>query len=345
MRLARLHEESGQSLILGTFSVLALLLVTAFSIDVGLATGQKANLQNAVDAAALAGASALPGQPDVALQRAQQMLEDNGITSTDSVTLQVLSTATSNDTLRAYAQRELQAQFASVAGINSISVSVDASARIGSAVGLDRFIPFAILDDSLTGLVSGGALTLVYNANDPVSGNSLAIAFPGNSGASDFRASISNGSSNEFCAASDPYPGCPTVLQSEPGNMVGPTRQGFDDLVQNTVASCDTYNEVFQPLPDDPARTGLNPACNPFPPFNVTGSKRVAILPVIQQLCSGRCDLPIVRFSLFFVQGVQCNGGSCQVDGLYASDMSGVRGGRFGAYDPLSAFNSVKLIE
>ncbi|MDO8614604.1 MAG: pilus assembly protein TadG-related protein [Dehalococcoidia bacterium] len=59
MRLARLREESGQSLILGTFSVLALLLVTAFSIDVGLATGQKANLQNAVDAAALAGSIAL----------------------------------------------------------------------------------------------------------------------------------------------------------------------------------------------------------------------------------------------------------------------------------------------
>lgn len=55
--------ERGQVLVLSAFGLVALLGMTGLAIDVGIATIQRRQAQNAADAAALAGADDLPGSP------------------------------------------------------------------------------------------------------------------------------------------------------------------------------------------------------------------------------------------------------------------------------------------
>jgi len=58
--LRKMKDESGQALVIVAASVIVLMGVTAFSVDMGMAYNAKAELQAAADAAALAGAQDLP---------------------------------------------------------------------------------------------------------------------------------------------------------------------------------------------------------------------------------------------------------------------------------------------
>ena len=62
---ARLHSDSGQTLIWFALSLVVLLGIAALAIDVGRLYGERRRMQNAADAAALAGAHELcQGRPD-----------------------------------------------------------------------------------------------------------------------------------------------------------------------------------------------------------------------------------------------------------------------------------------
>lgn len=343
LKLPALRGESGQSLIIHVLALVTLMMSLAFSIDIGFDFATKGELQKSVDAAALAGAAMLPDDPTAAQQKAQAWATSNGIANPDTLTFVVTTTNVPNDTLTVQVNRPVTHQFANILGIESANVGAIASALIGSPAGLQQIIPFGVLQSAIAGLNHGDSLSLVYNSNDPAAGNSLAVSFPGNSGASDFRAAINNGASAPFCLTGQGTPTCPTSLQSEPGNMAGPARQGFSDLISTTGAACDTFAEVFQPDPSDPAKNQITPVCDPFPPYSVAGSKRIVILPVVQSLCQGSCSVPIQQFALFFVTGVHCTSGTCQVDGKYAKNVSNVKGYSVGAYSPNSPFNMVRL--
>ena len=56
---ARLHSDSGQALIWFALSLVVLLGIAALAIDVGRLYGERRRMQNAADAAALAGAHEL----------------------------------------------------------------------------------------------------------------------------------------------------------------------------------------------------------------------------------------------------------------------------------------------
>jgi Flp pilus assembly protein TadG len=344
MSRPRLRDENGQMLPMAALMICAVIAMLAFSIDLGAGFVEKANGQRAADAGSLAGAYFLPGDLTGAETEARAFAVQNGL-SNDEITVQISTTLVPNDTIRVSVERRLAQRFARVAGIDFVTIRATAVARIASPSGMKQFIPFAVLDSALTPLRHGDSINLVYNSSDPTLGNSLAIAFPGTSGAADFRSAIVNGSSTPFCTVGHEHEGCPSILQSEPGNMAGPLRQGFNDLINATTTACDTFDEVFQPDPNDPSKVQILPRCNPFPPHSVTDSKRVVILPVTNALCSGKCAVPVVRFSLFFVTGIQCNSGTCEVHGRYAENVSGADGWKAGPYDPSSAFNRVTLVE
>lgn len=240
--------------------------------------------------------------------------------------------------------RNVPYRFATVLGIGAVNVNASASARIGSPAGMNQFIPFAVHHPTMSGLTPGDSLTLHYNSEDQTKGNSLAVSFPGDAGADDFRKSIVNGSPTVFCVAGQEYDGCPSTLETEPGVMNGPIQQGFNDLKKLTSAQCDTFDEVFVQDASDPGKYTFSPRCNPFPPYSVTDSKQVVIVPIIPELCAGRCQVQILRFSLFFVEGVKC-GTACQVDGRYAEvsfDWSGVK---LGPYNDEAGFKFTRLVE
>lgn len=72
--VARVRNESGQALVLGTMAMTAMLGMSALTIDVGTYLAHERRLQNAVDAAALAGAWELPGNPAASITSAQTYL-------------------------------------------------------------------------------------------------------------------------------------------------------------------------------------------------------------------------------------------------------------------------------
>ena len=69
--------EDGQVAIIVALTLTVMLGFGALVVDVGLNWAARTQLQSAADAAALAGAAELPGQPDEALAKVRQYLDDN----------------------------------------------------------------------------------------------------------------------------------------------------------------------------------------------------------------------------------------------------------------------------
>ena len=85
--------ERGQALVLGALALVVLFGFTALSVDVGFFLRHRAVVQQAVDAAALAGAQALPDDRVLAEQLARDFAEKNGV---DPATVEVSFRCTSN---------------------------------------------------------------------------------------------------------------------------------------------------------------------------------------------------------------------------------------------------------
>ncbi|HEU4759174.1 MAG TPA: pilus assembly protein TadG-related protein [Dehalococcoidia bacterium] len=347
MKTDRHASEKGQVLIVAVMAMGVLMGMVALVTDAGMLLHERRSLQNAADAAALAGAKELPASPELAASRARAWAASNGIADPDTLVVQITTTYATNDTISVRASRDVKYRFANVLGISGATVGASAAARAGSPAGLDRFIPFAVENQTLSGLNPGDAATIKYDSQTQTNGNSLALAFPGSSGGADFRNGIYNGSAQAFCVAGHEYPGCTSTISTEPGAMVGPTQQGIRDLLNATSTACDDFSEVFKPDPANPSNMLITQSCNPFPPYNVATSKKVIIIPVIAGLCGGRCDVQIVRFALFFVNGVHCNGGqgSCQVTGQYAEASFDAGQLRMAPYSGDAAFTLVRLVE
>ncbi len=75
------QEQRGQTILMLALMVTALLGFTAIVTDAGIVYWQRRLLQNAVDAAALAGASHLPNDPNAAIQVAVSYAQANGVSA------------------------------------------------------------------------------------------------------------------------------------------------------------------------------------------------------------------------------------------------------------------------
>lgn len=131
-------EEHGQALVffVGIFAIL--LAVMAFVVDVGSVYVEKAKLQNAVDAAALAGAFDLPKGAD-AMASADAYFNSNGYT--DIIPIIVPDA----DSVTVTASKRVDYSFAHVVGLNSANVTASATATISAADGVTGVIPVGIV--------------------------------------------------------------------------------------------------------------------------------------------------------------------------------------------------------
>ncbi len=341
----RLSSEGGQTLLLCVMMIAALCGIVALTVDVGLVFVDKARMQNATDSAALAGVQLLPDNPDGAVDAATEIANANGLFAEDGLDIRLTTTYYPNDTIAVSASHDEAAQFAAVMGIDFFEVSASAKAMVGSPSGLDKFIPFAVLESSLAGLTTGDVTALHYDSQDASNGNSLALSFPGVTGGDGYRTAIVDGSPFAYCVAGQEYDGCSSTISTEPGQMVGPLKQGIDDRFDATSVNCDTFAEVISPDPANPGNSIINPDCHPFPPYNVTDSQRLVLIPIISSLCAGRCDVQITGFALFFINDIDCTGGGCQLTGTYIERVSNFRNYVIGAYQPNAPFLARKLIE
>jgi Flp pilus assembly protein TadG len=128
-RLRRLREEEGQAVVLTYVCLVVLLGMSALVLDVGAWYHAQRQLQASVDAAALAGAQAMPDDPGAAVTLANQYLDKNGGAAARSVGLKSVESA--NDSVSVSATRHAPGFFSKVLGIESVTVSAEPTATGG----------------------------------------------------------------------------------------------------------------------------------------------------------------------------------------------------------------------
>jgi Flp pilus assembly protein TadG len=139
-------RENGQAMVLTVLFLAGLIGMSALVLDVGSWFREKRQLQLTADAAALAGAQALPGSPANATSIAFQYAQTNGrpVTASD---VTVMSDLSSNDSIRVDAKSNAPGFFSKLFGINTVSVGATATARAGFASQALYVAPMVVSKD------------------------------------------------------------------------------------------------------------------------------------------------------------------------------------------------------
>ncbi|NLI94014.1 MAG: hypothetical protein GX434_17995 [Peptococcaceae bacterium] len=203
------NNDKGSIMILVALMMTVLLACCALAIDVSMAYVEKAKLQNAVDAASLAGAQELPNTTS-ALTVANQYIVLNGFSPSDIS----VSFSNGNKTISVTGTKTFNYIFAKVIGFNTGTLSATAAAAVSPVGSVSGVVPLGVEEQTF---VYGQTYTLKNGGGSGYTGNYGALAL-GGTGASVFKNNLEDG-----------YSGTLTVGQSvdtEPGNMKGPTDTG-----------------------------------------------------------------------------------------------------------------------
>ena len=158
----RLHREEGQVMVLVAAILVGIIGMTAFVVDVGAWFRQQRALQSTVDAAALAGAQALPADPGSAINLAVDYGAKNGGTgaiASSDVTLKSTYTTSSStpDTIIVGKGQPGNSFFGKLLGVFSVTVHARATAMAGAPTEAQYVAPIAvrITHPDLTGQACG----------------------------------------------------------------------------------------------------------------------------------------------------------------------------------------------
>jgi len=348
------RNERGQIIVLAALLMTVLMGFAALAIDVGSMASDKSDLQNAADAMALAAAADLP-DASAATSAAHTWATKNGVDPSEIQSIQIQQQSlpnVPNPRVTVNLSRDHDFVFAKALGINSTDIEASASAMKTSYGGGDGIVPWTVQEAQKAAANPGDLVTLKYDAHDSENGNFGPIAIDG-TGASVYRNEEKYGCQSTICSEGAVTQGCQETAPecdgadcyTEPGNMMGPTRDGVDYRMNNTDSACDSFAEVF--TSNDNGTYSIDQECNPF----IEGSKpslRVIIVPVIDELCDGRCLVTIKEFALFYLEGYGsggCTGGSnCEIAGRFVK-ANITTGGLVGVYDPDALMHFTRLVE
>ena len=122
------HSERGQAFVVTVLMIATLLGLTALVLDVGSWFRAHRQLQATADAAALAGAQALPDVPGDASSLANDYAARN-TSNLQAVNVSVSQTYVANDTIRVHVSKPAEGFFSKVFGIDSVNEGASATAR------------------------------------------------------------------------------------------------------------------------------------------------------------------------------------------------------------------------
>jgi Flp pilus assembly protein TadG len=123
------RDERGQAMVLTVFFAMALLGMAALVLDVGAWFRAHRNLQATADAAALAGAQALPTDTGQANALASQYANKNQA-NLAGMSVDFSSDISSNDTIKVHVQKPAEGFFSKIFGIDSVDEGASATARV-----------------------------------------------------------------------------------------------------------------------------------------------------------------------------------------------------------------------
>ena len=339
-RFHRLGRESGQALILAAAGMVVILGMAAMAIDVGMFLQERRDLQNAADAAALAGAQDLPASPANAVAAATSWAQQNGIGSGELEGVTVSTTYADNDTVTVQVKRDVPWLFARVLGKGSDTMRADAAARVGSPETASNVMPFSLLEDDKAALESmyGQVVGIKFSAQGTASPGNYGLLDFGAEGSGDLRESITDGGDVTIGGFEDPLT----------GNKVGQVTQALEDRLELTSEACDDFDEVF--VADGDAWRFRSNQCNPWEDAGAL-SGRVALVPVIPQFYQGSSQpVSITAVALVYLvdlpNGAQfCpQGNDCDVSAIFLKVYDDF-GSILGEYDPNSDVRFARLVE
>jgi hypothetical protein len=313
-----------------TVAVLLVILLgfSALAVDVGIMYSARTSAQRVADAAALAGAFTFvvePGspQPATAIDHATQTAINNNILGDAVVAGDVtVNVDVPNRLVTVDIERSQDSFFARVLGSTSTDIRAralaEASPNSTSAYCVKPwFIPNTVISpqmpcDACTSsqvLISGGAVTaygqsklglqFTLKPQQPsgtmAPGQFFAIQLPGSVGGNDYRDNISMCPPNAVP--------CNEFYSVETGNMVGPTKQGVNDLIGNPPT--DTYVSLGRYMRGDGTIGDTSRGLIVSPIWDACG---------MANFCPGNrfptgtnVSLKVVGFALIFLEGVQGN--------------------------------------
>ena len=290
-----ISNESGQVIVIFALLMVALMGMMSLVIDEGSVYEVRRHLQTVADSAALAGAHELPESPDNAVQKAIEYAAINGVTITaDNVEIE--STLAANDTIVVTAiDPDAPLYFAKVLGIESASVGASAKAIIAAPEELGGVVPFGVPEEDW---VPGEEYIL--KAGAPGHGghgnfNALALDWRG---ANEYRENVKEGASTLYKVGD--------IVETEPGNMAGPTKQGVNARVSNYENyTFDSFGNLTYALPAPPGGYGL-----------LNSDSQFVMVPIIPELkdAFGRYEVEITGFAPFIITSVT---GNVEVHGTF----------------------------
>jgi hypothetical protein len=344
-RREKQRPDAGIALIYVAVFLLSSLWFVSLSIDMGKLMATKAQLQNAADAAALAGASALDPdtgiiQEDLARSRAAAAAAANKAyeetltpvtidpaTDVDFPTLQRVHVTVHRE---AATGNPMITQFAQTVGLLSLNVRAyaTAEAKVLNSVceGLAPFAPEQLPNGEQFSTDCSVLYTLKESAGNGQQGNYQLLRYPpceednfAGGGGKAIRYYTENG-----------YKCCQVIgtmmeVETKTGNTVGPLRQGlqarFDADGNRTEGIC--YADYLA----DPAHNG----------------KRVFITPIIENFdVNGTKWVKITGFAAFFLRYRPGGGGHVDIQGQF---IKYVAPGDFGTGNENSGVYGVHLVQ
>lgn len=334
--------ERGSVLAISALGMLSILLAVGLGIDVSRFYLAKTELQNAADAAALAGVSALNSSPagiTEATNRAVQAMNNYNFNQ-DAVSfprgnVQFAKNLNGPYVSEASAQTDpTDVRFVKVTtpdspvgvsfavGVLGSSKNLKASATAGFSVPINVFcnwIPLSVIDYDVP-MVPGQTYIIRAGPGNHVSPGNYQILAVSGRGGKDVREGLASGV--DLCAE----PGATYEVDTKPGVTSGPVRAGintrFDEYKGGTV------NPTDHP-PDSNVKENItysqykNGSPTQAPTNTAVPGRRIVIIPIVKlaEYDQGRNLVKFNRFGQFFLRSKVGNGNGGNIEAEYIEDI------------------------
>ena len=346
--------ERGSVLALSAVGMVVFLAAVGLCVDVSHFYVVNAELQNAADAAALAGASALNSQPvgiTTAVTRATEELTNNydfnnkeAEVGPGNVTFAVnldgpymsaddadnVGTAENIRFVKVVIPPKPVGVFFAQLALNTNSIDLSREATAGMSMPPNVFcdwIPLTVIEDPLEPLEKFKTYTLRAAPQNSVSSGNYQILAVNGRGGDDVREDIAKGIKQ--CAG----PGSVYTKDTKPGVSAGAVRQGINTRF-------DDYNAGMDPAtypPDTNIKEYIRYEDYGKPDYQETPShtgipgRRLVLVPIVkkEEFENGRDTVSFDRFALFFLQTKVGSGSGGDFQAEYVGTRTGYGAGAY----------------
>ncbi len=275
-----IHSEDGNIVVLVALVLTILLGSCALVVDLGVIYVNYARLQNALDAAVLAGVQELPTSTTKAQQVALEYAQNNGVP-------QLSITFALNDLeIKASAQKQVPAFFSRIWGLENKTITASARARLVPPSSMTGVVPLSVKEQDLS---YGVEYFLKSGAGGDLSSGWYGALELNGPGAWDYQQFLTYGYSGNLSLGQ--------VLEVEHGNMSGPTQTGIENrLAMDTRTPRNTIDDHERNAPE---------------------IVYIPIIKIIETSGNSVQQVQIVGFAAFFIEGVTGNGTESTIQGRF----------------------------